>query len=72
MAGIDYSKIRLMGGKEIGERLGVSRQRAYILAARRDFPAPRWHLAMGDIWLAEDVEQWIRERRPHLVGDDGP
>lgn len=64
---MDVDGIRLMGAAEIGARLGVSRQRAYILAGRREFPAPRWTLAMGNVWLADDVEAWIREHRPHLA-----
>jgi prophage regulatory protein len=60
-------KIRLMGAKEIQDRLGVSRQRAYQLVQRRDFPAPYQTLAMGSIWDSADVEAWIRERRPHLA-----
>lgn len=56
-----------MGPAEIQERLGVSRQRAYILIGRRDFPAPRWELAMGKVWLASDVEAWIRVHRPDLA-----
>lgn len=59
----------IMGAQEIQLRLGVSRQRAYILTGRRDFPAPRWELAMGKVWLASDVEAWIREKRPELAED---
>lgn len=58
-----------MGAKEIELRLGLSRQRTYILINRRDFPAPRWKLAMGQVWDARDVEAWIRENRPEL-GED--
>lgn len=59
--------MRLMGPAEIGDRLGLSRQRVYILTNRYDFPRPRWELAMGKIWWAGDVEAWIAERRPDLV-----
>lgn len=61
--------MRLMGPTEIADRLGVSRQRVYILTNRYDFPRPRWELAMGKIWWIEDVEAWIRERRPELIED---
>ena len=61
--------MRLMGQTEIRARLGYSRQRVYILTGRRDFPAPRWELAMGKIWWAEDVEAWIRENRTDLAED---
>lgn len=58
-----------MGAAEIGRRLRISRQRAYILTGRRDFPPPRWQLAMGHVWWADDVEAWIAEHRPHLVDE---
>lgn len=60
-----------MGAAEIAARLRISRQRAYILINRRDFPAPAAVLAMGSVWRAEDVEAWITERRPHLDEPDG-
>lgn len=59
--------MRLMGPTEIADRLGLSRQRVYILTNRYDFPRPRWELAMGKIWWEGDVDAWIRERRPDLV-----
>ena len=58
-----------MGAAEIQERLGMSKQRAYRLVARRDFPAPYQVLKMGSIWDAEVVEAWIREKRPDLAED---
>lgn len=58
-----------MGAKEIQDRLGISRQRAYVLINRRDFPAPRWHLAMGQIWDSRDVEAWVKVHRPELAED---
>lgn len=60
-----------MGAAEIAERLGVTRQRAYQITARRDFPEPIAHLAMGQVWETSDVEAWIRERRPELAEPDG-
>lgn len=64
------AKIRLMGAGEIQERLGVGRTRAYQLVTRKDFPDPVAELQMGKVWLAEDVEEWIRINRPHLTGED--
>jgi prophage regulatory protein len=64
-------KIRLMGAKEIQDRLGVGRQRAYQIVQRRDFPEPYQTLAMGSVWDAEDVEEWIKRRRPHLAEEAG-
>lgn len=60
----------LMGTSEIRQRLRISRERAYQLVNRRDFPAPVQRLAMGQVWLAEDVEAWIRVNRPHLDDPD--
>lgn len=56
-----------MGPAEIQNRLGVSRQRAYILIGRKDFPDPWAELAMGKVWRSTDVEKWIRAHRPELV-----
>ncbi|MFI2713209.1 helix-turn-helix transcriptional regulator [Micromonospora sp. NPDC018662] len=63
-------ELQLMGAAEIQERLGISRQRAYILINRRDFPAPVATLKMGNVWLREHVEAWIAEKRPHLLESD--
>ena len=63
--------IRLMGAHEIRVRLGgVSRQRIYQLTSRADFPAPAADLQQGKVWLADDVEAWIVERRPHQADLD--
>ena len=56
-------KLNLMGSAEIRVRLGgISRQRVYQITQRRDFPEPVAKLEMGNVWLAEDVEAWIRSR----------
>jgi predicted DNA-binding transcriptional regulator AlpA len=59
-----------MGAAEIANRLKITRQRAYQITSRRDFPEPIAHLAMGQVWDTEDVEAWIREKRPHLDDPD--
>ena len=59
-----------MGPDEIRARLNVSRQRAYILMNRRDFPEPWRELAMGKVWRSTDVEGWIKEHRPELDQPD--
>ena len=59
-----------MGSFEIQQRLKISRQRTYQLVNRRDFPAPKWTLAMGQVWDAADVEAWIAINRPHLDDPD--
>ncbi|GAA0478813.1 putative DNA-binding transcriptional regulator AlpA [Actinoplanes campanulatus] len=62
--------ISLMGAHEIRVRLGgVSRQRAYQITTRADFPKPVADLAQGKIWLTEDVETWMKAHRP--AADDG-
>ena len=58
---------RLMGAAEIQERLGFSRQWTYVILGRRGFPEPVLELAMGKLWLAEDVEAWIRANREGLA-----
>lgn len=62
-------KIRLMGAAEIGQRLGVGRSRAHAITRDRNFPEPYQTLAMGSVWDARDVEEWIREHRPELAED---
>ncbi|MEU4689730.1 DNA-binding protein [Actinoplanes sp. NPDC023714] len=54
----------LMGTQEIRDRLGgVSRQRAYQITTRPDFPKPIVELAQGKVWLASQVEEWMAEHR---------
>ncbi|MFC7532216.1 helix-turn-helix transcriptional regulator [Actinoplanes sp. GCM10030250] len=55
--------LRLVGAHEIREMLGVSRQRAYQLAGRPDFPKPIAKLAQGKIWDLDDIEAWISTNR---------
>jgi prophage regulatory protein len=58
-----------MGQQEIRDRLGYTRQHTWILIGQKGFPDPVYELAMGRIWLTEDVEAWIREHRPALAED---
>jgi prophage regulatory protein len=54
----------LVGAHEIRVRLGgVSRQRAYQLTSRADFPKPVADLAQGKVWLAADVDAWMSVHR---------
>jgi prophage regulatory protein len=64
------TKGRLYGTAEIADRLGVSRQRAYIISRTKDFPDPYETLEMGSVWLREDVERWIAAHRPELNEPD--
>jgi prophage regulatory protein len=50
---------RLIGLSAIARRLGVSRQRAHVLATRPDWPAPAHELDTGRVWAELDVERWI-------------
>ncbi|SCG56254.1 transcriptional regulator, AlpA family [Micromonospora echinaurantiaca] len=60
-------RLRLVGSAEIRVMLGgISRQRVYQITNRRDFPEPVAQLAMGNVWLAEDVEKWVAEKRSDL------
>lgn len=54
--------MRLLGVTEIGDLLGVSRQRAAQLAASKGFPKPLDRLASGPVWKRQAVEKWARER----------
>lgn len=58
-----------MGQQEIRERLGYSRQHTAVLINAKGWPEPAYELAMGRIWLAEDVEAWIRKNRSRLAED---
>lgn len=59
-----------MGPAEIGRALGgVTRARVYQITQRRNFPEPIAQLDMGNVWLTEEVEAWIREHRPELAED---
>lgn len=60
--------IPLVGVAEIRIRLGgVSPQRVAFITNRPDFPRPVATLIMGRVWHRDDVEAWIRERRPELA-----
>src|ERR1041384_1175481 len=59
-----------MGAHEIRIRLGgVSRQRAYQITSRADFPKPVADLAQGKVWTTEDVEAWMQVHRRDLDED---
>ncbi|MFL6127774.1 MAG: helix-turn-helix transcriptional regulator [Mycobacteriales bacterium] len=56
----------LVGASEVGEMLGVSRQRVHQLREHATFPAPLVEVAMGPLWDARAVEAFARawSRRP--------
>lgn len=53
---------RLYTTGDIADRLGVGRQRAYVLSRQRDFPEPydEWDGSLA-VWRVADIEAWIRE-----------
>ena len=52
----------MLGPAELVMLLGVSRQRVTQIAARPDFPRPRFALIMGSVWALEDVKAWADQR----------
>lgn len=55
---------------EIQARAGWSRQHTSMMVNQKGFPDPVYTLGMGRLWLAEDVEEWLRVNRPGLAEDD--
>ncbi|WP_201754358.1 helix-turn-helix transcriptional regulator [Micromonospora rubida] len=61
----------LMGPYEIAQRLGVSRSRFQQIVNRPTFPRPYRELRGMKVWLAEDVEAWIKKyRQPQPPADE--
>ena len=59
-------KGRLYTSGDIADRLGVGRQRAYVLSRQRDFPEPYDEWAGGlAVWRVEDVEAWIKKSKTY-------
>ncbi len=59
--------LRLVGAHEIRRMLGsVSRQRAYQITAKPNFPKPVADLQQGKVWATADVEVWMSEHRAPL------
>lgn len=51
-----------VGPHEIGQILGVSRQRVTQLMAGDDFPEPWAELASGRVWRDTDIVQWAESK----------
>jgi predicted DNA-binding transcriptional regulator AlpA len=62
---------RFVGVDEIGKWFGISRRHVRQLISRADWPEPYEVLAMGKIWLREDIEAWAAEHRSDLPTQDG-
>lgn len=60
----------LIGAAEIGDLFGVSRQRVQQLVNRPDFPKPTVELAMGKVWVTEEVVAWGRAHGRLPAGSD--
>ncbi|GGN89277.1 hypothetical protein GCM10010112_73630 [Actinoplanes lobatus] len=70
---MESSTFRLMGVHEIRIRIGgLSRQQAYLLVNRPDFPEPVAVLAQGKVWLVDEVEAWLTTRQSSEEGDLRP
>ena len=64
MWSMDELSMRLVGATEIRDLMhGISRQRVYQLTKHKDFPEPAASLAQGKVWLADEVETWLAQRR---------
>lgn len=50
----------LLGNAELGQLLGVSRQRVSQIVSSPSFPKPYATLAMGSIWTLEAVTDWAQ------------
>jgi hypothetical protein len=57
----------LLGVAELAEELGVSRQRAWTVTARPDFPAPVARLKATPVWTAGSVRRFL-ESWPRKAG----
>jgi predicted DNA-binding transcriptional regulator AlpA len=64
-------KGRLYTTGDLADRLGVGRQRAYVLSRTKDFPEPYEEWSNGlTVWSAADIEEWIKASR-YATESDG-
>ncbi len=49
----------LLGVSELGDLLGVSRQRAWAISQRADFPVPVAVLSSGPVWALPNVRHFV-------------
>jgi hypothetical protein len=52
----------LVGVAEIAKLIGVTRQYAWQLSKRRDFPEPAYVLTAGHFWWLDDIEAWAARK----------
>jgi predicted DNA-binding transcriptional regulator AlpA len=55
------SRTELAIATDIANRLGLSPQRVYVLAASLGFPKPIGMLGRSAVWRWSSVERWARE-----------
>lgn len=56
----------LWGVAEIARELDIGRETVHHHIRRGGFPEPVARLAMGKVWLAQDVREWRRESRTRV------
>jgi prophage regulatory protein len=56
----------VLGLSEIGQLLGVSRQRAHQLAERPGFPTPYATLEQGRVWRTTQFVRWAEKHGRQL------
>lgn len=52
------TEYELWGIAEIAAAMGVRRETVYYHRRRSGFPEPIARLAMGPVWLADDIRAW--------------
>ena len=68
---MEYDTRHVVGAREIGEMLGVTRSRANQLSREVGFPKPLGVLHMGKVWKRTDIEAWKRKRDAKAAADTG-
>lgn len=69
---IDTMSDTHVGLTEIGEMLGVSRQRAYTLSGKKGFPEPAGSTKAGRFWNRADIQAWETTWDRHNQGGRPP
>jgi predicted DNA-binding transcriptional regulator AlpA len=59
---VSMPTLRLAGLTEVAQLLGASKRTATRYATSPDFPEPVAKLAMGLVWLVDDIEDWAKRR----------
>lgn len=59
MTTINQQPVKLMGTKEVAERLGISKQRVVQLRTDGSLPTPIAEISQGPIWDGEAIEEFL-------------